>query len=191
MNCCIELLGVHKCNKCTRHPFLSVRPSLQFFDHDSTRRIVFEAKSLYAIHLYHTSNSGAINTVHSTHGKRGILLGFLVALLMLLGQTTATPTLAAPSISAGISSIDLSPIIGRASSSPQCPQHNRDICNIIDSENDDEPSYKFIPVYAVDHYLFGHSGVSNRDIHPSLLTVTSQNSYRLTAIYMLTERFRL
>jgi hypothetical protein len=133
-------------------------------------------------------------TVRSTYRKRRILPGFLVVLLVFLGQTTATPTHSAPSIISAISNVGYSLNSGSwyEISSPQSPLLDRDtLCGIIDNENDDDPHYKSIPVHAVDHYLFEHTGTTNRNSHPTLPAIASGNSYHLTTIYMLTERFRL
>jgi hypothetical protein len=131
-------------------------------------------------------------TVRSIYRKRRILPGFLLVLLMVLGQTIATPTLASPTKSADISHVCLNSSLLEVFSSPQNPPYaGDDLCYILDNENDDDPQNRFCPAHAVDHFLFEHSGATSRNSHPLSLTVTSGNSYRLTAVYMLTERFRL
>jgi hypothetical protein len=130
-------------------------------------------------------------TARSTHRKRRILPGFLVLLLMVLGQTTATPTLAASSNCAGISNASLSAGSWDTFSSPENPQYIGDaLCYIIDNENDDDPQGKSFPTHSIDNFLFEHLGATNKNSHPLLLTASSGNIYR-PAIYMLTERFRL
>jgi hypothetical protein len=131
-------------------------------------------------------------TVRSTYRKRHILPGFLVALLIFIGQTTATPTQATPSNSSGISTDSLDFVIGQVTSSPHNPRQNDDASSeIINVENDDDPLSKSIPVHAVDHYLFEHVGESNSEEHLLHFPVAAGIRFHLTAIYMLTERFRL
>lgn len=131
-------------------------------------------------------------TARSTHRKRRILPGFLVVLLVFIGLTTTTPTLAASSNCAGISDVGPSSSIRYAFTSPQSPQHNGyALCDFIDNETDDDPQSKYIPVQTADQFLFEHFGATRRNEHPQLLTVSSGASYRLPALYMLTERFRL
>jgi hypothetical protein len=131
-------------------------------------------------------------TVRSTHGKRCILPGFLVVLLALLGQTTVTPTLAASPSCEGISDFGPGTVNWKAISLPQDPRYNEDaLCDIIDNETENDPPGKSVPTLAVDLFLFEHSGATSRNNHPQLLAILSGDSYRPTAVYMLTERFRL
>jgi hypothetical protein len=133
-------------------------------------------------------------TLRSTHRIRRILAEFLPVLLLILGQTTATPALAAPSNDAGISNAGLYSIAGETLSLPQNPPYNGDdlcMCDLFDNESDNDPKVRIAPAHVVDNFLFEHAGATNRNSRPQLFAVMSADAYRLTAIYMLTERFRL
>jgi len=141
-------------------------------------------------------------TVRSTHRKRRILPGFLVVLLLVFGQTTATPTLAAVSNSAGISNAGLhaglhaglntglAAGLGQPVLLPQIPRGIDDaLCDIIDDESDNDAQGK--AAHAAEQIPFKHFGATNKNIHSQLLAFSSGNAYSLTAIYILTERYRI
>jgi hypothetical protein len=131
-------------------------------------------------------------TARTSRITYSILAGFLAAQIIYLGLSTPVHAQAALLDNAGFNTTPLNCINDGISTLPDHPHQNgADSDEYIDSENDDDPLRNPLPVHAIDHIVFDYPGTANSNNKSQCIQVAAANIYHLTAIYMLTERYRL
>jgi len=126
--------------------------------------------------------------MHAAHKVVSVLPGVLLALLLCLDQTAASPSTAAAADRTDLGTLNLLTARGGASALPHHPQS----CSgapgeVLDNEDDKDAPAKRAAGLPFDYALAAAAPVEHALPSPA----ASTNAFRLTPVYLLTERIRL